>query len=141
MGRRSSGNWGANRGVVEFYFNDLARDNYLYIGDIMETTIEDLGLEIEGYLNANTNDLSYKFLHASEKDEGTGINEVTFSAAHVNREDQIIIELSLPQEGGSRFRGHVFHLKLKEDPTKLNGTVTGWIKQDIDRAEQELMKH
>ena len=96
--------------------------------------------EIELYLNQNKKDVYYTFTGIGNEDAETGITELKFYVQFANKGDDIIIEYSFPNEGGSRFQGHVFHLNL-QTPSKLNGSVNSWIQEDITRAEQELMKH
>lgn len=105
------------------------------------TTIDQIGKEIERYLNENKYSVIYHYINAGATNEESGITELSFSVQHVNKIDTIIIEYSFPQEGGSRFLGHVFHLNLKELPTKLNESIIKWVNEDITRAQKELMKH
>ncbi len=61
--------------------------------------IDDIGREIEGYLNANNKNVTYSFLSAGDKDETTGINVLRFSVHFVNTYETFLIDYSLPQEG------------------------------------------
>jgi hypothetical protein len=105
-------------------------------------TIEEIGEEIEEYLNENANGLIYTFITSSEKDEATGINELTFDVQHHIRTWRFILEHTLTQEGSTSdvHRGHIFRLKLKPwlDHEQPMQTVKNWMANDINNAEEGL---
>lgn len=105
-------------------------------------TIEEISKEIEEYLNENPNGLIYTFKNAGDKDEASGVNELSFDVQHHNRSWPFVLEHTLNQEGSPLdvHKGHIFRLKLKPWPDTIQPiqTIKNWMSEDIVNADDGL---
>jgi hypothetical protein len=104
-------------------------------------TKEEIGREIQDYLNKSTKDMQYTFLGAKMVDDEIGTIELKYDTQYLAlRRGDIFLEFTIIEEGNHDDinMGNVFYLNLKNVSTEFNSTVIRYITEDVERAEEDF---